>query len=97
MTIKIGNYTYSGETERRLKYTDKYQGDICMYERRGRESMVSDRLNINYMDVHIYDGWEGFKVSIKPYWVKIYSTEEFYKGREEFVERVIMDYTFGVT
>lgn len=97
--ITIGNYTYSESTEEKLKRVDasKSKSLYLLYERRGREFMLSERLKIDYLDVHIYyDSLIGFTVTINKKWKKIYSKEDFYAGRAEFVEQVILDYTFGV-
>lgn len=84
--MKIGNYTYSNSTCKRLS----------LNELRGRESMISERVNINYVNILICNDTEGYKIIIGK-WGKSYKTEDFNKGREEFVEQVILDYTFGVT
>ena len=58
--------------------------------------MLSERLKTDFLEVHIYGGLGGFKVTINKKWHKVYSEEEFYAGRAEFVEQVMLDYTFGV-
>jgi hypothetical protein len=97
--INIGNYTYSERTEEKFKRVNRpgFESFSLMYERRGREYMLSERLKIDFGDILIYDGLRGFKVTITRSWNKIYTKEEFYAGREEFLEQVILDYTFGVT
>lgn len=93
--ITIGNYTYSERTEEKLKRVVNKPGfEPLMYERRGREYMLSEILKIDFMDVHIYNGLKGFEVTINKSWHKTYTKEEFYAGRAEFVEQVMLDYTF---
>lgn len=83
--MKIGNYTYSSDTGRRLLDS----------EFRGRESMISERVNIKYERILICGDNDGYKIIIG-IWSKRYKIEDFNRGREEFVEQVILDYTFGV-
>jgi hypothetical protein len=84
--MKIGEYTYSYDTYRRFR--NNYY--------RGIESMISERINISYGDILICSDNGRYMVIIKS-WTKKYKTEDFNKGRETFVEQVILDYTFGVT
>lgn len=94
--ITIGNYTYSYRVEETLKRVSTSSSESLMYERRGREYMLSERLKIDFLDVHIFDGLSGFHVTIMKEWRKTYSEVEFHAGRAEFVEQVMLDYIFGV-
>lgn len=97
--ITIGNYTYSERTEEKLRRVDTSKSSNLVHEkkeRRGREYMISERLKIDYFDIYTSPGLKGFEVRINPTWRKVYSEEEFYAGRAEFVEQVMLDYTFGV-
>jgi hypothetical protein len=83
--IEIGEYIYSDDTERRLTRSVS----------RGMESMLSERLKINYLQINILNNINNeYEVSILK-WVNYYSKDEFNAGPEIFVERVILDYTFG--
>lgn len=102
MTIKIGNCVYSDRTEERLNNSNNSGKEeplyvILMYERRARESMIADRLKIDPYFVGIHELNKGIYVSIMGEWSKIYAMKEFEAGREEFVDQVVLNYTFGVT
>lgn len=85
--IEIGGYIYSDETRRRL--------NLPYF--RGIESMISERINMNYMLILITTtNNREYSVTIEK-WYKSYNKEDFNRGKEVFVEQVILDYTFGVT
>lgn len=87
MTIKIGHYIYSPDTERRF-----YMNEEC-----GIESMLSERLNISWLWINInIDNPDGLVEVHIGIWKKVYEREDFDAGIETFVEQVILDYTFGV-
>lgn len=83
--IKIGEYIYSNDTKRRLTWSMQ----------RGIESMLSERLNINWLNINVLNYIdEKYEVTILK-WVKYYQEHEFNEGVEIFVERVMLNYTFG--
>ena len=85
--IEIGGYIYSCDTQKRLKY----------HKLRGIESMISERINTSYMLIRIKTtNNREYSVTIEN-WYKSYNKEDFNRGKEVFVEQVILDYTFGVT
>lgn len=96
MTIKIGNYIYSNTTEEIIGGCLNFpRKSSRILEIRVRESMISDRLKINYFRILIEEHTnESFRLIINGKLVGEYSKKEFNEGREMFVDRVIMDYTF---